>query len=271
MKIIGYFILGSFAFNFNLISIPLGFIVYLLLFRPKLNVDIKRTASVLGFLTFIVVQWLLPFANLEWQSNAVSIEHKLGSVYSINFQEEYERIRHKLDLENNSLSLQDFVIEYNKNGTIRDLHLELISTEDNGLKHYTIQYNSEKNRYQVLQSQLDNWLQYDRLVDADLFFKNLGVLNIQDITRSKGDYSYYVVRGSGEWIEYDSENQASFMVKNGKIQEVNQDQLPVEGYYVATYAMKKTHEEKNEDGNIIEEAYESTESTSYLFEVSSIE
>src|SRR4051794_26766781 len=82
LKIIGYFILGSFAFTFNLISIPLGFIVYLLVFRPKLNVHIKRTASVFGFLTFIVVQWLFPFANLEWQGRAVSIEHKLGSVYT---------------------------------------------------------------------------------------------------------------------------------------------------------------------------------------------
>ncbi|MDF9759548.1 hypothetical protein OKW24_001321 [Peribacillus simplex] len=66
LKIIGYFILGSFAFNFNQISLPLGFVVYLIFFRPKLNVQVKRIAAVFGFLAFIFVQWaiwreLLPF------------------------------------------------------------------------------------------------------------------------------------------------------------------------------------------------------------------
>ncbi len=93
LKIIGYFILGSFAFNFNQVPLPLGFILYLIFFRPSLNIDIKRLASIFGVLSFILVHWILPFANQEWQSRPLFIEHKLGSVYTMNFQDEYERMK----------------------------------------------------------------------------------------------------------------------------------------------------------------------------------
>ncbi|OCA85906.1 hypothetical protein A8F94_13725 [Bacillus sp. FJAT-27225] len=272
LKIIGYLILGSFAFHFNQVSLPLGFIVYLAFFRPKLNVHIKRRVSIFGFFTFILVHWLFPFAIHEWESRPVSIEHNLSSVYSINFQDEYERIRQELALENDSLKLEDFAVEYRKNGNILELHWQLVSSQnEDGYTLYKIEYDTEKKKYRVVQEQLDSWLQYDRLVEADLFFKNLSVLDIQEITKSKGDFPYYVVRSSGERIEYDAKDQADFIVTNGKIEVFDQEQLPVECYYVTAFAMKKTHEEKTEEGNIIEEGYEGAESTFYLFEVNFIE
>ncbi|MDX8366439.1 hypothetical protein [Cytobacillus sp. IB215665] len=89
LKVVGYFILGSFAFSFNQITLPLGFILYILFFRPALNVEVKRMAAVFGVITFTIVHWILPYAINEWQSRPLFIEHELGSVYTINFQDEY--------------------------------------------------------------------------------------------------------------------------------------------------------------------------------------
>ena len=265
--IIGYFVLGSFAFNFNQISLPLGFVVYLIFFRPRLNVDVKRLAAVFGVLAFILIHWLLPFAINEWESRPTYIEHKLGSVYTLNFEKENDLIKQELNLDNNSLSLEDFEVDYVKNGRITDLRWQLIGQNDNSYHLYKIQYDVSKSRYRVMYSRLDSWPQYNRLIDADRFFENLNVLNIKDITHTKGDFSSYAIQSSGERENYAVENQTHFIVSNGKIQLLDDEQLPVEGYYISTFAMEKTSEERDKQEHITQESFEGKETSVYLFDV----
>jgi hypothetical protein len=56
LKLLGYYLLGG--FNFNLI--PIGFVVYLILFHPLNNKIAKRNAAIFGLL-FIVLTQLFPF------------------------------------------------------------------------------------------------------------------------------------------------------------------------------------------------------------------
>ena len=267
LKIIGYFILGSFAFNFNQVPLPLGFIVYLIFFRPSLNIDIKRLAAIFGVLSFILVHWILPIANLEWQSRPLFIEHKLGSVYTMNFQDEYERIKQKLKLENQNVRLEDFEVEYVKDGRITDLSWQLLRQNGNSFNLYRIRYDLNKSRYQVTNSKLDTWLQYNRLIDAEHFFENLDVLDIKDITHLKGDFSSYVIRSTGERTNYAVENGTHYFLLNGEIQVLDDERLPVEAYYISTFAMKKTGEKRDNQGNLREESFEGTVSSDYLFDV----
>lgn len=267
LKIIGYFILGSFAFNFNQIPLPIGFIVYLFFFRPKLNVDVKRMASVIGVLAFILVHWILPFAIHEWESRPIVIEHELGSVYSMNFQDEYEQVKQELELENNNLRLEDFEVNYVKDGNITDLSWQLLEQNGNSYNLYQIRYDIAKSSYRVTNNQLDTWLQYNRLIEADHFFENLNVLDIKEITHAKGDFSSYVVQSTGEQINYAIENSTHFFISNGEIQLLDDEQLPVEGYYISTFAMKKTGEKRDDKGNITQESFEGTESSDYLFDI----
>ncbi|MEH7098051.1 hypothetical protein [Neobacillus vireti] len=266
LKIIGYFVVGSFTFNFNQLSFPLGFIVYLIFVRPKLNVNVKRIAAVMGVLVFFLIHWILPFAINEWESRPTYIEHKLGSVYTLNFQKENDLIKQELNLDN-SLSLEDFEADYVKNGRITDLRWQLIGQNDNTYHLYKIQYDVSKNRYHVMHHQLDTWAQYNRLVDADHFFENLNVLNIKDITDTKGDFSSYAIQSSGERENFAIKNKTYFIVSNGKIQLLDDKQLPVEGYYISTIAMEKTSEERDEQGNITQESFEGKEPSNYLFDV----
>ncbi|GGM38407.1 hypothetical protein GCM10011351_25650 [Paraliobacillus quinghaiensis] len=267
LKIIGYFILGSFAFNFNQITVPLGFIVYLLFFRPTLNVDVKRMASIFGVLAFILVHWILPFAIHEWESRPIFIEHELGSVYTMNFQGEYGLIKQELKLENQNLRLENFGVDYVKDGRITDLSWQLLGQNGNSFNLYHIRYDINKSSYRVTNSQPDTWLQYNRLIGAEHFFENLNVLDIKDITHAKGDFSSYVIRSSGERMNYVVENEPHFFLSNGEIQLLDDEQLPVEAYYISTFAMKKTGEKRNVQGNITQESFEGTESSDYLFDV----
>lgn len=267
LKVIGYFIVGSFAFNFNQIPLPLGFIVYLLFFRPTLNKDVKRMASVFGVLTFILVHWILPFAIHEWQSRPIFIEHELSSVHTMNFQDEYEQVKQELKIENKNLRLEDFEVNYIKDGRITDLSWQLLEQNGNSYNLYQIRYDIGKSKYRVTESKLDSWIQYNRLIEADHFFENLNVLDIKDITHAKGNFSSYVIRSTGERINYAIGNRTHFFISDREIQLLDDEQLPVEGYYISTFAMKKTGEKRDDNGNITQESFEGIESSDYLFDV----
>lgn len=267
LKIIGYFVLGSFAFNFNQISIPLGFVAYLLFFRPKLNVHVKRMATIFGVFAFILVQWIMPFAIHKWESRPIFIEHKLGSVYTMDFKDEYNLIKQELKLKNTSLKLEDFELNYIKDGRITEISWQLLEQNGDSFNLYQIQYDFNKSRYRVKHSQLDSWLQYNRLVDANRLFEILNVLNIKDITHSKGNFSSYVIKSLGERVNYEVKSRTHYIVSNEQIQLLDDKQLPVEGFYISTFAMKKTGEERDEQGNIKQESFEGTEISDYLFDV----
>jgi hypothetical protein len=271
LKIMGYFILGSFAFHLNHLSLPLGFVVYLLLFHPKLNPLIKRKAAFLGFLSFILVHWLLPFAIDGWNSRAIHIDRELDSVFEINFQEEYELVLKELKLENNGLRLNNFQLEYTENGSLRDLNWELIEQKDNSFQIYYIGFNQEKGRYSVTKNQVDSWLQYDRLIDTDVFFEHLNLLDIQKITMDKGHYPYYVIRSRGERMTYGDSMDTLFMIDNGEIKEFYKEKFPVDAYNITTFAMKKTGEQRDKQGNMVGESYEGTEVSDYLIQAHFVE
>jgi hypothetical protein len=273
VKIIGYFILGSFAFNLNQIPLPLGFVLYLLFFRPKVNGNVKHLAAIYGVLTFVLVHWILPFAIQEWENRPHSIEHEINSVYSMDFQNEFKLIKGKFNLENNELKLEDFEVDYVKDGSIKEFRWELLSHQNDRYIHYQINYDVDNKRYRVTKSQLDMWPQYDRLIGAGFFFENIKMLDIKDITQDKGKFPYYVIRSSGESVSYASDEAVDlhslFVVENGEIHLI--EQLPIEGYEITTFAMKKTEEQRNKQGNIIQESFEGTYTTGYLFKTNGVE
>ncbi|WP_340373214.1 hypothetical protein [Peribacillus sp. FSL E2-0218] len=266
LKILGYFILGSFTFNINQISLPLGFIVYLIFFRPKLNVQGKRIAAVFGFLAFIIVQWMTPYVIDGWKNRPISMEHELGSVYTVDFQEENERVMQELNVKSSSLRLDNFEVDYTEDGSITDLSWKLGGQNDDGYTLYQIEYDMDKNRYQVMKSQLEPGPHSNQFLDAERFFENLSVLDIKDLTHAKGDFPSYVIKSTGERIHY-SEGNPTHILTDGEIKLVENDQVPVEGYIISTFAMKKTEEKRNDRGNISQESFESTEYSEYLLDV----
>jgi hypothetical protein len=63
-KLIGYLLLGGFTFALNHVKLPLGFVLYLLLFhRPKPNHSIKHKAALLGLVMYLLQLVVPPIVN----------------------------------------------------------------------------------------------------------------------------------------------------------------------------------------------------------------
>ncbi|WP_442598566.1 hypothetical protein [Neobacillus sp. D3-1R] len=264
LKVIGYFILGSFAFNLNHIALPLGFVIYLLFFHPTLNGHVKRTAAICGVAAFLLVHWILPGTMEAWESRPHFIKQEIESVYTMDFPYQLKMVKEKFKLENNDLKLEDFEVEYLKDGSIKDLSWQLATPNNGKYTIYQIRYELGKNRYRVTKSQADTWFHYDRLIDAQHFFEHIKTLNMKEITLGKGDYPYYVIQSTGERVNYAAEDESLFIVKNGEIQSIDKNQLPVEGYMIRTFAMEKTGEQRNKQGNLTQESFEGTDTSTYF-------
>ncbi|HYK75210.1 MAG TPA: hypothetical protein VEV44_19105 [Pseudoneobacillus sp.] len=271
LKVIGYFILGSFAFNLNQFSLPLGFVIYLLFFHPALNGHVKRTAAIYGVVAFVLVHWMLPVTIEKWESRPHFIKHEIDSVYTMNFQYQLKLVKEKLKIENQELKLEDFEVDYMKDGSIKEISWQLITPFNGRYTLYQIRYEIENNRYRVSKSKVDTWLQYDRLIDVNHFFDHLKTLDIKEVTLDKGDFPYYVIQSTGERVNYADGDDSLFVVENGEIQSMDKEQLPVEGYIIRTFAMKKTGEQRNKQGNITQESFEGTRPSNYFFNISIVE
>lgn len=272
LKIIGYYILGVFAFKFNGIALPLGFIIYLLFFRPKLNTPIKRQAAIFGFIIFIIVQWITPIAVDKWESRTINLEHEIGSVYKLNFDKENDLVMKKLKLADKYVKLEDFRLEYKESGKLTELSWNLLlQNEDETINRYEIYYDVDKNGYEISKSRSDTWLQYDKLVYANSLLENLDVLNIKDITNTKGSFSSYVIRSDGQFDNYGIADNNSYIITDEEVHLIEEKQLPVGAYNISTYAMKKTGEERDALGNLTQESWEGTATTDYLFDITAVE
>lgn len=57
LKLVGYYLLGTFNLNVGIL-IPIGFIIWLLLFHPKTNRTIKRYSAIFGLIMMLIGHWI---------------------------------------------------------------------------------------------------------------------------------------------------------------------------------------------------------------------
>ncbi|MBZ9687342.1 hypothetical protein G9F72_013500 [Clostridium estertheticum] len=111
VKLLCYYLLGSFRFNLNKLSVPLGFILYLVFFHPKLNARSKRYAVLLGLLLYIIGV-SLPLINKYLYEIPKQITVNSVSINTIDFQNDWQLIKEKLEV-NDDTRLEEFNLNYN--------------------------------------------------------------------------------------------------------------------------------------------------------------
>jgi hypothetical protein len=259
LKLLGYYLLGSFRFNLNKLAIPLGFILYLIFFKPKLNEKNKRSAALLGLLFFILGVAIPLVSNFLYE---MPKQIKVDSVRinTIDFQKDWQLIKQKLEV-NEDTRLEEFNLSYNADGTIRDLSLQLILRKDKEFTHYFIYFSPDKKKYIIRPSKVERWLQYDRLVTAERYFQYMSLLDLEAIRPSK-QYEWYVVASMGEVVNYAIRDNNKFLVvSKDNLRKISNDELPIKGFYISSYGM----EEKSQSTD--HTSYESSERTDYFFDV----
>src|SRR5690606_23880610 len=123
-----------------------------------------------------------------------------------------------LNVDADQMRLENFEVDYTENGRMTDLKWQLIIQNEDKYNLYQIRYATDKKRYEISYSHSDEWLQYEQLIDADRFFDNLTILDIERITDVKNEYSSYVIRSTGERIYYGVENAKHYHVVDGEIE-----------------------------------------------------
>lgn len=267
LKVIGYFILGSFAFKLNQIPLPLGFIVFFLFLRPTINAKSKRVSAIVGLGAFFLVHLILPSIVDEWEKRPITFEREINSVYTVDFMNENRFISQSLEINDLNMKLEDFEVEYRKDGSIVKLRYKLVGYVEGELTLYNISYHIGENMYSIRKTNVDEWLQYDRLIDTSHFFDQLSILNIEQVTNAKGDFNTYVVKSNGWRTNYGIKNRKKVVIDNGQFKVLKDDKLPVECYYISTFGMKKLSETKNTEENTTTVSYESSDVVDYLFDV----
>lgn len=240
LKLFGYYILGSFRFNFNKIAIPLGFLIYLLFLHPKMNIRNKRWAALLGLVIFIVGLAQPAVENYLYQL-PIKVKAESVNLYDFDYLNDWESMCQKLELPDQA-KIEDFQADFEADGEIRELRYQLISRKDGDLVHYNVNFQKQRMEYIIRRIKIDQWLQYDRLVTAQRFFEVVSELDINKL-KPEEEYVWYCIASRGELGSYGVKDGDNFILgSKGDIVAVDSGQLPLEGYYISLYGMYRLNE-----------------------------
>lgn len=230
LKWLGYYILGAFFLKINQFMIPLGFLIYLLFLRgPKQNKSLKRNASLLGLLFFVVL-FTTPFIEQKWFERTHEIQIEVDNLYEFSFQEVGEKIAQEFDISPNNMKLNSFEIEYESDGKISGMEFEMVDQLNQQFILYKMKYHPNDQMFRIKRSRMDSWLQYNRLMNASSYFESLDSFSIEKLTE-KYNFSSYQLEGSGEKGSYAVQNWENYVIEHdGSVKKIENYELPIDGF-----------------------------------------
>ena len=233
LKMIGFYLLGSFSFNFNIteftyIFVPIGFFVYYLFMEHKerKNKVLKNKCAKWGLiiLTISFVSNNLNGIMNHFEYRDINI-NATGNIKDLTL--EWKTIKSKCNIDDN-VPLDGARIIYNKDGKIEDLTYFLIDYNKN--KSY--QVNFENENYHIVVNKYDG---YDYNFNSHYGTKTENFLKVVDhISDSHKMMDYNEINyekeleGSNEGYDLYSVN-----IKNNKYKKIKEKDLqgPVVNFY----------------------------------------
>lgn len=238
-KIVGYYLLSAFTFRLNEFPLPLGFIVFLLFFRPTKNVKTKQSSAYLGLAIFII-QLIIPAVDEYIYERSREVAGASNNIFQVSFTKDWITIKDQMEIDPDA-RLENFKAEYEKNGQIIRLSYDLVSRSEDGFIYYDIGFSSETKEYTIRRHKVgDQWLQYDRSVFASRFFEVLDQAQVRNLPL-KHSFEENILTSDGEMTSYAVEDRYKYLIQGKEIKEITNDQLPIKGYYITSCGIDKTH------------------------------
>ena len=233
LKIIGFYLLGSFSFNFNItefmyIFVPIGFFVYYIFMEHKerKNKVLKNKCAKWGLivLTISFVSNNLNGIMNHFEYRDINI-NATGNIKDLTL--EWKTIKSKYNIDDN-VPLDGARIIYNKDGKIEDLTYFLIDYNKN--KSY--QVNFENENYHIVVNKYDGYdynfnSHYD--TKTENFLKVVDHINDSHKMMDYNEINYEKeLEGSNEGYDLYSVN-----IKNNKYKKIKEKDLqgPVVNFY----------------------------------------
>lgn len=201
--------------------------------RQKPYGTVVLSVIMLGWAIYIIVTWPVR----EESSSA-------GNAYGWKVQDDWQRLKQALRL-TEDVRLEDFRLEWDADGTIRELRFQLFpEPDDDGILMHKVVFDPEQNRYKVRTNRFDKWAQYDRLVSAERFFAALDQLDLRRVTLN--NQASYVLESEGWEENYAIRDRTKYMLQKGELVPIADSQLPVKGVWLSLREMPSV--QKDADG-----------------------
>lgn len=249
IKLIGYYLLGGFRFVIAGLPTPVGFLVYVLFMKPKINRKAKTLAAYLGLTAFILGSLLPPLAN-SYSGRTREVFATQNTIPLIEFNKDWNSVRDALQLPAD-IKLNRFDLQYNADGNITEFDYELVALVKGEYMLYKVNFAPSSKVYLIKPVKVAQWLQFPRLVQADRFFEVLDNLDFVE-NRPHGQYEGYGITSDGAPVSYGIGNRLKYFVSDGKLSKVHDEELPIEGYWICTYGNKKISENSTEGTGYID-------------------
>lgn len=246
LKLIGYYLLCSFRFNFNGLALPAGFIIFLAFFKPQINRPVKKSIAYLGFFVFICGV-LIPIIQESYFERQRVVNSSSNNIYTIDLDKDHNAIKQKLGISEYA-KIEDFDASFENSGSIRELKYSFLTKDNNGIVLYQINFSSNKNKYIIKPKKVSNWLQYDRLINEDQFFYALSCLDLEK-AKPQEEYPYYTVRCSGDYTNWGVKAFENFLITDNRLKKLKDGDLPVGGYAFWVFGNKRTGENSYSSDN----------------------
>ncbi len=240
-KLIGYYFLGSLNFSFNRIAIPLGFLIYVIAFYPKINAQNKRNAAVIGLIIFIV-SIAVPKYDDYLFTRPIEIRTESTNLFDRTLNQEWINIRDNLNLDN--AQVQNFQADFERDGEIKSLRYQLVGYNEQGLVLSSIELFGTKKAYIIHRSKIDQGqANYNyNLIPANEFFDLLVNVNLEEILPKK-EYPWYSIQVQGNTNTFDSSvKDNSLLLTRQGVKSVTEQQYPIQGLSVSVFGMTMTSE-----------------------------
>jgi hypothetical protein len=225
IKLVGYYLLGSFRFNLNNIALPIGFIIYLLFFRVTKNKIAKRATVYLGLFIFIC-GLLVPRLQEAYFERQRKVMVSCTNIYTIDLNNDFNEIKQKLGVKE-TVKIEDFDADFDDSGAIKKLEYKLITKDKEGFILYNVTLSS--NKYTLKPIRVKEWLQYDRLINEEQFFYALGHLDLKQI-KPEEKYPYYTIKCDGDYTNWAVKDWDNFLITNNGYKKLKNEELPASGY-----------------------------------------
>lgn len=115
----------------------------------------------------------------------------------------------------------------------------MIWREGGQFRHAQVYLHEGERKFEIRVTKVDQWLQYDRLINAERLFEKLGQINIKDLT-PEGEFSHYGFVFGG-WDDFGIKNEEVFIIEDNKIMPYA-GELPIKGYWITTFGIIQTGE-----------------------------
>jgi hypothetical protein len=225
LKLVGYSILGAFSFGFNAIKLPLGFIIFILFFKPDTNFQRKREAAFLGFAVFLISLAipLLQKTAYEWPRVVELESHHLDK---ISFEEEWKKVQEELEMGSYAV-VKSFETTFDKEGELYSLNIKLTEPAPDGYVNYHLQLDEEKN-LKIKRYRQEEGMLISEESEAIFFFSQLDALSSKMFYGP--DIQYYTISSSGNREGYAVREAEKFLVTDsGGVEKIENHQFPLEG------------------------------------------